>query len=117
MTEEELENVPQMISAKMAAQQEMLRNELQKMMNEMMKNGTSGSLGDLKNISRDQNDTREHSYENWKENNATNNSSTNQQSIEDYEKSLFEASGGESKRETILKEMEQRKNDQKNDQN
>jgi hypothetical protein len=37
--------------ARMAAQQEMLRNELQKMMNEMMKNGTSGSLGDLKNIS------------------------------------------------------------------
>ena len=72
--------------------------------------------GDLKNISRDQNDTRERSNENWKENNATNNSSTNQQSIEDYEKSLFESSGGASKRETILKEMEQRKNDQKNDQ-
>lgn len=35
--------------AKMAAQQEMLRNELQKMMNEMMKEG-NGNSGELRNI-------------------------------------------------------------------
>ncbi len=36
--------------ARMAAQQEMLRNELQKMMNEMMKDGNSGNAGNLKNL-------------------------------------------------------------------
>lgn len=36
--------------AKMAAQQEMLRNELQKIMNDMMKDGNSGNAGELKNL-------------------------------------------------------------------
>lgn len=38
--------------ARMAAQQEMLRNELQKLMNEMMKEG-NGNAGNLKNIAKD----------------------------------------------------------------
>lgn len=36
--------------ARMAAQQEMLRNELQKMMNQMMKEGDGGNTGNLRNI-------------------------------------------------------------------
>lgn len=67
--------------------------------------------GDLKNISRDMNDTRQRSNENWQENKSA---SEIEQAIKDYEKSLYESTGGETAREKILKEMENRKNDQKN---
>lgn len=36
--------------AKMAAQQEMLRNQLQKIMNELLREGDGGNTGNLKNI-------------------------------------------------------------------
>ena len=66
--------------------------------------------GDLKNISRDQNDSRERSSENWQENRSA---KEIEQSIKDYEKSLYQANGGEQERDKILKESEQRKNDLK----
>ena len=66
--------------------------------------------GDLKNISRDQNDSRERSSENWQENRSA---KEIEQSIQDYEKSLYQANGGEQERDKILKESEQRKNDLK----
>lgn len=67
--------------------------------------------GDLKNISRDMNDTRQRSNENWQENMSA---SEIEQSIKDYEKSLYEAEGGETKRETILKEMKDRNDNANN---
>ena len=66
--------------------------------------------GDLKNISSDQNDSRERSSENWQENKSA---QEIEQSIKEYEKSLYQASGGELERDKILKESEQRKNDLK----
>ena len=66
--------------------------------------------GDLKNISRDQNDSRERSSENWQENRSA---KEIEHSIKDYEKSLYQANGGEQERDKILKESEQRKNDLK----
>ena len=66
--------------------------------------------GDLKNISRDQNDSRERSSENWQENKSA---KEIEQSVKDYEKSLYQANGGEQERDKILKESEQRKNDLK----
>ena len=66
--------------------------------------------GDLKNISRDQNDSRERSSENWQENKSA---QEIEQSIKDYEKSLYQDNGGELERAKILKESEQRKNDLK----
>jgi TonB family protein len=66
--------------------------------------------GDLKNISRDQNDSRERSSENWQENKSA---KEIEQSIKDYEKSLYQDNGGELERAKILKESEQRKNDLK----
>ena len=66
--------------------------------------------GDTKNISRDQNDSRERSIENWQENRSA---KEIEQSIKDYEKSLYQANGGEQERDKILKESEQRKNDLK----
>jgi len=66
--------------------------------------------GDLKNISRDQNDSRERSSENWQANKSA---KEIEQSIKDYEKSLYQDNGGELERAKILKESEQRKNDLK----
>jgi len=66
--------------------------------------------GDLKNISRDQNDSRERSSENWQENKSA---KEIEQSVKDYEKSLYQDNGGELERAKILKESEQRKNDLK----
>ena len=66
--------------------------------------------GDLKNISRDQNDSRDRSSENWQENKSA---KEIEQSIKDYEKSLYQDNGGELERAKILKESEQRKNDLK----
>jgi len=66
--------------------------------------------GDTKNISRDQNDSRERSIENWQENRSA---KEIEQSIKEYEKSLYQANGGEQERDKILKESEQRKNDLK----
>ena len=61
--------------------------------------------GDLKNISRDMNNTQQRSNENWQERKSA---SEIEQSIKDYEKSLYETEGGETKRETILNEMKDR---------
>ena len=66
--------------------------------------------GDLKNISRDQNDSRERSSENWQENKSA---KEIEQSIKEYEKSLYQDNGGELERSKILKESEQRKIDLK----
>ena len=66
--------------------------------------------GDLKNISRDQNDSRERSSENWQENKSA---KEIEQSIKEYEKSLYQDNGGELERAKILKESGQRKNDLK----
>lgn len=68
------------------------------------------NAGDLKNISRDQNDSRQRSSENWQENKSA---KEIEQSVKDYEKSLYQDNGGELERAKILKESEQRKNDLK----
>lgn len=76
----------------------------------------TANTGDLKNISRDENDKREKSYENWQENLGSNNNEKSiEQSIHDYEKGLFEEAGGEIKREKIIKEMELRKESRNNE--
>lgn len=63
--------------------------------------------GDVKNMSRDQNDSRQRSNEKYFENRSA---AEVEQSVKDYEKSLFESAGGEGKRQSIRQEMEQRKN-------
>ncbi len=61
---------------------------------------------DVKNISRDKNDTREKSDDKWFQNKSL---SQVEQSVKDYEKKLFEESGGEAQRKKIQQEMEDRK--------
>lgn len=62
--------------------------------------------GDVKNTSRDMNDTRERSEKDWYQNKST---SDVEQSVRDYEKRLYEETGGEAKRKAIQKEMDERK--------
>jgi len=62
--------------------------------------------GEVKSISRDVNDKRKKSYDKWYENQPTQDA---EQSVRDYEKKLFEESGGESQRKKIQQEMEDRK--------
>jgi hypothetical protein len=61
---------------------------------------------DVKNISRDQNDTRKRSNEKWFENKSA---SEVEQSVKDYEKKLFEEAGGDAKRKKIQQEIDERK--------
>lgn len=63
-------------------------------------------MGELKNVSRDMNDTRERSNKDWYQNKST---SDVEQSVKDYEKRLYEESGGEAKRKAIQKEIDERK--------
>jgi outer membrane biosynthesis protein TonB len=62
--------------------------------------------GDVKNVSRDMNDTRERSEKDWSQNKSA---SDVEQSVKDYEKRLYEETGGEAKRKAIQKEMDERK--------
>ncbi len=68
--------------------------------------------GDVKNISRNVNDTRERSLENWTQNQSSGASKSAEQVVRDYERTLFEQAGGATERQRIQKEMEQRKNQQ-----
>ena len=67
--------------------------------------------GEVKNIARDRNDTRKRSMENWSQNKAS--SRDVEQDVRNYEKQLFESSGGAKERERIKQEMENRKSNQK----
>lgn len=62
--------------------------------------------GDVKNVSRDMNDTRERSEKDWYQNKSA---SDVEQAVKDYEKRLYEETGGEAKRKAIQKEMDERK--------
>jgi TonB family protein len=72
------------------------------------------SQGEVKNMSRSMQDTRERSLENWTQNQASGSSKSAEQKVRDYEKSLFEQAGGASERQRIQKEMDLRKNQQNN---
>lgn len=61
--------------------------------------------GDVKSISRDLNDNRKRSDVKWDQNKSA---SEVEQSVKDYEKKLFEESGGSAERKRIQQEMEQR---------
>jgi hypothetical protein len=63
--------------------------------------------GEIKNISRDMNDAREKSKEEWSQNKSAQDV---EQSVKDYEKKLLEESGGEAERKKIQQEMNDRKN-------
>lgn len=67
--------------------------------------------GEVKNMSRDVNDTRERSNDKYFENKSA---SQVEQSVKDYEKSLFAETGGEGQRQSIRKEMEERKTQKSN---
>ncbi len=62
--------------------------------------------GDLKNITRNNQDKRSKSEKDWSENTS---SGDPVQTIKDYEKKLFEEAGGEKKREKIESEAERKK--------
>jgi hypothetical protein len=64
-----------------------------------------------RNVSRDNNDSRAKSNENWSQNKPTGNQDP-VQSAKDFEKKLFEEAGGAKERERIQKEMEERKKTQ-----
>lgn len=66
---------------------------------------------DVKNISRDRNDSRERSEDKWFQNKSA---SEVEQSVKDYEKKLFEESGGEANRKRIQQEMDERKKQKAN---
>lgn len=67
--------------------------------------------GEVKNTSRDMNDTRQRSEENWYTNKSTGDV---EKSVKDYEKSLYSETGGEAKRAAIQKEMDARKTQNSN---
>ncbi|MBU2020316.1 MAG: hypothetical protein KJ941_11780 [Bacteroidetes bacterium] len=62
--------------------------------------------GNIKNMSRDKNDARERSYENYSSNKSANQV---EQSVKDYEKKLFEEAGGDKERKKIQEQMDQQK--------
>jgi hypothetical protein len=67
--------------------------------------------GEVRNIARDNNDSRKRSKENWSEN-VQSGVKDPVQSAKDFEKKLFEEAGGAKERERIQKEMEERKKNQ-----
>jgi hypothetical protein len=70
--------------------------------------------GDIKNISRDRNDKRERSADNWSQNQP----SSGEQYAKDMEKKFFEETGGEAKRDAIRKQAEaDRKKNEQNQKN
>jgi TonB family protein len=69
------------------------------------------TTGEVKNISRNQNDSRERSMENWSEIKAMSSKDV-EQSVKDYERQLFDESGGEVQRKQLQEEIQKRKNQQ-----
>jgi hypothetical protein len=63
---------------------------------------------DVKSISRDMNDTRQRTMEDWKQDKAMNQRSD--ESVKDYEKRLWSETKGYEERKKISQEMENRKN-------
>jgi hypothetical protein len=61
--------------------------------------------GEVKNVVRDVNDSRNKSFQDWSQNKA---SGDPEKSAKDFEKQLFEEAGGSKERDRILKEMEER---------
>lgn len=70
-----------------------------------------GFKGEVKNASRDMNDSRKRSDDNWHQNKSA---SEVEQSVKDYEKSLFNETGGEAKRKALAEEMAKRKQERAN---
>ena len=64
------------------------------------------SFSDVKSISRSSDDQRKRSDENWSQNAPSEDGASK---AKDYEKQLFEETGGAAKRQAIKEEMEQRK--------
>jgi|TARA_R110000737_G_scaffold202403_1_gene221622 hypothetical protein len=62
----------------------------------------------VKNMARDQNDDRERSMDKYSQNKPSESAS---QSVKDYEKKLFEETGGAAERERIKQQMEKAKQD------
>lgn len=93
------------------ASTEIIPEEQLELTPEQLEIQSSQSSGEVKNMSRDQNDSRQRSDENYYENKSA---SQVEQSVRDFEKSLFEATGGEGQRQSIRKEMEERKNQKTN---
>jgi hypothetical protein len=60
----------------------------------------------VKNITRDVNDKREKSFQEWSQNKS---SGDPEKAAKDFEKKLFDEAGGKQERERIIKEMEERK--------
>jgi hypothetical protein len=72
---------------------------------------TEGYNQDIKSISRDANDKREKSPDNWSQNQTAKQA---EQAVKDYEKELFEESGGSQERKRIQEQMERdRQNNEK----
>lgn len=65
-------------------------------------------MDNVKSISRDQNDQRKRSDENWSQNSPSEDGASK---ARDYEKQLFEETGGEAKRQAIKEEMTKRQSD------
>lgn len=63
--------------------------------------------GEIKSISRNMNDSRDKSYDNWSRDKAAKDA---EQRVKEWEKADFRESGGEAKREQIKREQEQQKN-------
>lgn len=64
---------------------------------------------DIKNTSRDENDTRERSDKNYSPNRSLQDV---EQDVRDYEQKMFEEAGGKTERERIKQEMDKRKAEQ-----
>jgi hypothetical protein len=65
-------------------------------------------MSNVKSIARSSNDQRKRSDENWTQNSPSEDGASK---AKDYEKRLFEETGGAAKRQAIKEEMEQRKKD------
>ncbi len=61
--------------------------------------------GEVKNIVRDRNDDREKSMDNWSQSKP---SKSIEQQVKEYEKKLFEETGGQAKRERMIQEYEEK---------
>lgn len=61
--------------------------------------------GDVKNMARDRNDDREKSMDDWSQNKP---SKSVEQQVKDYEKKLFEETGGQAQRERMIQEYEEK---------
>ena len=68
--------------------------------------------GDIKNMVRDRNDTRERSFDKYSQDKATEGGA---QSVKDLEKKFLEEAGGDAKRAKILQEYEEKKKQQELD--